>query len=71
MDGFEVQSQLAQIGARVPVVMITGSQTPEARERAMEKGATAYLPKPVNAEMLFETIATVIAHARGPRDSRV
>jgi FixJ family two-component response regulator len=71
MDGFEVQSQLALIGAHVPVVMITGLQTPEARERAMEKGATAYLPKPVNAEVLLDTIATVIACARGPRDNRV
>jgi FixJ family two-component response regulator len=71
MDGFEVQSQLAQIGAHVPVVMITGSQTLEARERAMEKGATAYLPKPVDAEVLLDTIATVIARPRGPRDSQV
>jgi FixJ family two-component response regulator len=71
MDGFEVQSQLAQIGAHVPVVMITGLQTPEACESAMEKGATAYLPKPVDAEVLLDTIATVIARARGPRDSRV
>ena len=71
MDGFEVQSQLAQIGAHVPVVMITGWQTPEARERAMKKGASAYLPKPVDAAVLLDTIATVIARARGSRDSRV
>jgi FixJ family two-component response regulator len=71
MDGFEVQSQLAQIGAHVPVVMITGLQTQEACERAMEKGATAYLPKPVDAELLLDTIATVIARARGPRNNQV
>jgi len=66
MDGFEVQSQLAQIRAHVPVVMITGLQTPEARERAIERGATAYLPKPVDTELLFDTIATLIARARRP-----
>ena len=71
MDGFEVQSQLAQIRAHVPVVMITGLQTPEARERAMEKGATAYLPKPVDAAVLLDTIATVIARARRPRENQV
>ena len=71
MDGFEVQSQLTQIGAYVPVVMITGLQTPEARERAMGKGATAYLPKPVDTELLLDTIAAVIAHARRPRDNQV
>ena len=64
MDGFEVQSQLALIGAHVPIVMITGLQTPEARERAMEKGATAYLPKPVDAKVLLDTIASVIARPR-------
>ena len=71
MDGFEVQSQLAQIRAHVPVVMITGLDTPEARKGAMERRATAYLPKPVDAAVLLDTIATVIARARGPRDSRV
>jgi FixJ family two-component response regulator len=67
MDGFEVQSRLTRTGARVPVVMITGLHTPECRERAVERGATAYLPKPVDAKVLLDTIATVIACARGPR----
>jgi FixJ family two-component response regulator len=71
MDGFEVQSQLAQKGAHVPVVMITGLQTPEASQRAMERGATAYLLKPVDAKVLLDTIATLIARPRGPRDRRV
>jgi len=64
MDGFEVQSHLAQMGANVPVVMITGLQTPDARERAMERGATAYLLKPVDARVLLDTIASVIARPR-------
>jgi FixJ family two-component response regulator len=67
MDGFEVQSRLTRTGAHVPVVMITGLHTPEGRERAVERGATAYLPKPVDAKVLLDTIATVIACARGPR----
>jgi FixJ family two-component response regulator len=67
MDGFEVQSRLTRTGAHVPVVMITGLHTPEGRERAVERGATAYLPKPVDAQMLLDTIATVIACARGRR----
>jgi CheY-like chemotaxis protein len=66
MDCFEVQSQLAQTGAHVPVVMITGSHTPEARERAMERGATAYLLKPFDAEVLPDSIATVIALSPPP-----
>ena len=67
MDGFEVQSRLTRTDAHVPVVMITGLHTSGGRERAMERGATAYLPKPVDAQVLLDTIATVIARARGPR----
>ena len=67
MDGFEVLSRLTRTGAHVPVVMITGLHTPEARKGAVERGATAYLPKPVEAAVLLDTIATVIARARGPR----
>ena len=53
MDGFEVQSRLTGTDAHVPVVMITGLHTSGGRERAMERGATAYLPKPVDAQNSF------------------
>ena len=56
MSGFEVQGALARAHADVPVVIITGHDTPEARERALKLGATAYLCKPVDDEALLGAI---------------
>ena len=61
MDGFEVQSRLAQTRWLVPVVVITGWDIPGACERAMEAGATAFLRKPVDGKVLQEAIASSIA----------
>ena len=64
MDGFAVQARLAQQGARVPVIVITGRDSLQARERAMAAGAAAYLAKPLKDEALLEAIAVAIAPTR-------
>ena len=64
VDGFAVQARLAQQGVRVPVVAITGRDTPQARERALAGGAAAYLAKPLEDEALLEAIAVAIAPTR-------
>lgn len=56
MSGFEVQSRLARAHARVPVVVITGHDTPESRSRALGGGAKSYLCKPVDDEALLKAI---------------
>jgi two-component system, LuxR family, response regulator FixJ len=61
MDGFEVQRRLAQRGPRVPVIAITGRDSPQAREQALAGGATAYLVKPVDRQALLNAIAVAIA----------
>ena len=61
MDGFEVQARLGQQGARLPVIVITGRDTPQARQRAREAGAAAYLAKPLEDTALLEAIAAAIA----------
>lgn len=65
MNGFQVQAQLAQSGTRLPVVVITGHDTPESRARALAGGAAAYLLKPVDERMLLDTIAAAIARRDG------
>ena len=60
MSGFEVQGALALAHAGVPVVIITGHDTPEARTRAMRLGAKAYLCKPVDDEALLSAIGSAI-----------
>ena len=60
-DGFEIQDRLARAGLRIPVILITGRDTPETRARALEKGAVAYFRKPVDGEALLEAIAAATA----------
>ena len=51
----------------VPVVVITGRDTDEARERAIAAGAAAYLRKPVDDQSLLSTLAAAIARGRKGR----
>jgi len=60
VNGFAVQARLEETGSRVPVVVITGHDTPENRERALAGGAAAYLRKPVDDEALLEAIQQAV-----------
>ena len=56
LDGFEVQARLMKSGSTVPVIVVTGYDTPEARGRVMAAGAVAYLRKPVDDQALLDAI---------------
>jgi len=66
MTGFEVLAQLALLGSRLPVIVITGHDTPENEDNARRGGAAAYLLKPVTDRVLLDVITTAIASADGP-----
>jgi len=57
--GFDVQTQLAQRGSDIPIVIITGDDTPEARARSLSLGARRYLCKPIDEAALLATIDSV------------
>ena len=61
MSGFQVMEDLR---GRLPVVVITGPDSPEAEMRAFSVGAGAYLRKPVDGQALLDAIHQVIS--RGP-----
>jgi len=67
MNGFDVQAHLAQKYAALPVIIMTGHDLPQARERAMQGGASAFLRKPVLDRTLLDAIsaATAPAHPGG------
>jgi len=65
MSGFEVQAELAKSGRSVPVVVITGHDTPESHQRALDGGAAAYFRKPVAGRAL---LASIIAAFHTPKD---
>ncbi len=63
--GFDVQAELSRRGCTVPVVIITGDDTPETRARSLSLGAKRYLCKPIDAAGLLAAIDSV----SGPPDN--
>ncbi|MGA2496550.1 MAG: response regulator [Tepidisphaeraceae bacterium] len=64
LSGLALQASLAKVGRRLPVVIVTGNDSPEARRRAAEGGAAAYLRKPVDDKTLLEAVEAAIARVR-------
>ena len=56
ISGFELQEELIAAGVRMPVIFITGHDRAGMEERAMWLGATAYLRKPFDEEILLGAI---------------
>jgi two-component system response regulator FixJ len=69
LDGFAVQARLAKAGIQLPVVTITGGNPDATRNRALAGGASAYLNKPVPAEMLLDAIAAATSQPPAPAGS--
>jgi FixJ family two-component response regulator len=63
VSGFQVQAQLADFG--VPVVIITGHDSDQTRDRALAGKPAAYLRKPVHDQALLDAIE--LALGRHPR----
>ena len=56
MNGIEVQNRLAQTSPRIPVIVITGHDSPVTREQVMGAGPSAYFRKPVDGQALLDAI---------------
>ena len=63
VGGMEVQGVLARSGAGVPVIIITGDDAPQTRERVLGQGARAFLRKPVDGTALLDAIQEAVAAA--------
>ena len=57
MNGLELQARLAELAPAAGVIVMTGHHTPEEQARALQQRARAYLLKPVNDQLLLDTIA--------------
>ena len=62
VNGFEVQTRMAQSGMRVPVIIITGHDSDETRNRALDGMPVAYLRKPVDDQALLDAIELALSH---------
>jgi len=63
-NGFDVQHSLVEQSLAVPVIMMTGNASEDSRRQAIENGADAYLPKPVDGDTLIHAVMTAIERRR-------
>lgn len=63
LTGLDVLRQLMQLELRVPAIVITAHDEPDARTQCIAAGARAYLCKPLDAQELLDTIHEVCARA--------
>lgn len=61
VGGFDVQASLVRAGKWLPMIVMTGRDTPEARARALAGGFAAFLLKPVDERVLLDAISRAIA----------
>ena len=67
-SGIELRHRLKTTGSTVPVIYMTGNDTPAVREAALQSGCLAYITKPFSTKSLIEPLKslrevhTVTAH---------
>jgi FixJ family two-component response regulator len=64
LSGFDVQSRIKSAGHAVSVVIITGHDTPESQQRVLAAGATAYLRKPVDDQVLLDAVTAAVPNGK-------
>ena len=60
VDGFAVLDAMMQAALPPPVLMITGDDSADYRSRALSRGASAFLRKPVDDVVLLEAIGRAL-----------
>ncbi len=67
MNGYELMAHLRQDPAtkEIPVMVVTSRAGAKHRDRAMKDGAVAFLTKPVQEDLLIETVDQLIGEDRG------
>ena len=63
MNGLDLQRQVVAANWRIPIIFITSHADDDARARALEAGAVAFLYKPFREEELLNAINTALKHS--------
>ena len=66
MSGLDLQSRLALSNRRIPIIFISAHDDVEAKRRALEGGALAFLHKPFQEETLMDAVHSALASLEGP-----
>ena len=71
MSGLELQEHLAQRGATLPIIVVTGHGDVPMAVRSMKSGAFEFLQKPFNDQALLDCIFAALRHHEGILSERV
>ena len=61
MSGLALQSRLAEMGCRIPVIFITAFPDKRVRDQALSAGAVCFLSKPVTKTDLLNGVHSALA----------
>ena len=63
MNGLELQRQMVAANWQIPIIFMTSHVDDEARARALDAGAVAFLYKPCREEDLLQAIDAALKHS--------
>jgi FixJ family two-component response regulator len=66
MTGLDVQRQLSARGSRIPIIVVTADDSPEANDRGITAGAFAFLRKPIGIDELVCAVNSATRRWRDP-----
>jgi FixJ family two-component response regulator len=56
MSGLDLQRELAALNPRIPIIFMSAYGSDDMKERAIEKGAIAFLRKPISEDLLLDDV---------------
>jgi PAS domain S-box-containing protein len=65
MNGYDATKLIRKKGYTVPIIALTAYAMKGDEEKCLNAGCDAYLPKPVDAEMLFKTLGEFLSFESG------
>ena len=68
LDGLALQKRLGELGARLPIIFLTGHADTPTIVRTIKAGAHDFLSKPVNSDDLLQAIERAFAQHQASRD---
>jgi len=71
MSGLQLQSKLAALDCKIPIIFITAYDDKASRMRALQAGAVAFLGKPFSDEILLQTIRSALQGQLGVRKNLI